>query len=69
MISNNQWCKYFKEVLNVDTVDDNIDNVLQNIVHETNADELNMPISDTEIIESINSLKIKTFIGSGWAIF
>ena len=33
-------------------------NLLQNIVTDSNADELNLPISDAEILSSINNLKL-----------
>ena len=49
-ISSSEWLNHFKGLLNVDVVDGNMDNELQNIVHVTNADELNMLISDSEIV-------------------
>lgn len=55
-VSSTDWYNYFKKLLNVDVNGDNTDNELKNIVHDVNSDELNMPISDSEIIESVNNI-------------
>lgn len=52
-VSSTDKYSFFKRLLNLDVTGDNANNVLENIVHDVNNNELNMPISDSEMIECV----------------
>ena len=58
-ISSHEWFKYFKNLLNLEKKEsENFnENILQNLVLNNNCDDLNVQITDDEIIRSVNSLK------------